>query len=158
MLKPVIGMYGRPKFCGETFAGGSIAKAAKFMNVFSLESFPLYSNWHIVLTESQILNIIPITSSTTGASLFLIVIECAVHFVLILYFPYPLDHVHLRYCDCMGSTVSCSRLHIISQTLLLDKNFVNPITCRVWSWGWIGYIWGQPPPSLPLLVPLCKVV
>ena len=39
--KPIIGGYGTPKFRGENFAGGP--KTAKFVNVFSLENFPLYS-------------------------------------------------------------------------------------------------------------------
>ena len=39
MLKPIIGGYGTPKFVEKTFTGGS--KTAKFVKVFSLESFPL---------------------------------------------------------------------------------------------------------------------
>ena len=36
MLKPIIGGYGTPKFCGETFTGGS--KTAKFVNDFPWSS------------------------------------------------------------------------------------------------------------------------
>ena len=37
--KPIIGGYGTPKFHEKTFMGGS--KTVKFVNVFSLKTFPL---------------------------------------------------------------------------------------------------------------------
>ena len=37
--RPIIGGYGTPKFREETFMGGS--KTVKFVNVFSLKTFPL---------------------------------------------------------------------------------------------------------------------
>ena len=40
--KPIIGGYGTPKFRGEIKAFVDGSKTAKFVNVFSLKSFPLY--------------------------------------------------------------------------------------------------------------------
>ena len=42
MLKPIIGWYGTPKFQGENFHRW--LQTAKFVNVFSLESFALYDS------------------------------------------------------------------------------------------------------------------
>ena len=40
MLKPIIGWYGTPKFCGENFCRW--LQTAKLVNIFYLESFVLY--------------------------------------------------------------------------------------------------------------------
>ena len=41
MLKSIMGGYGTPNFVEKNFVGGS--KTVKFVKVFSLETFPLYS-------------------------------------------------------------------------------------------------------------------
>ena len=46
MLKPIIGGYGTPKFHGENFRRWT----AKFVNIFSLESFQLYGSKYIKQT------------------------------------------------------------------------------------------------------------
>ena len=51
MLKPIIGGYGMPNFTEKTFVTGS--KTAKFVNIFSLESFALYGNVFVFFYEQM---------------------------------------------------------------------------------------------------------